>query len=72
MTVHKGWVTLSGHVDWRFQKDAVEQEVRRLPGVTGVTNTIGEHAVGTGSGRNGTASHDARRDADDDIVRAAR
>ena len=68
--MHKGWVTLSGHVDWRFQKDAVEQDVRRLPGVTGVTNTIEGWAVVAGSGRSDAASHEARRDADHDFVRA--
>jgi osmotically-inducible protein OsmY len=38
--VEKGWVTLSGEVDWYFQKDAPEQAVRRLFGVLGVSNQI--------------------------------
>lgn len=37
--VEKGWITLSGQVDWWFQKDAAEQDVRRLHGVLGVSNT---------------------------------
>ncbi len=37
-TVEKGWVTLTGQVDWHYEKDAAEQDVRRLHGVTGVTN----------------------------------
>jgi len=36
--VEKGWITLSGQVDWRYQKEAAEQDVRRLFGVVGVTN----------------------------------
>jgi len=40
VTVEKGWVSLSGEVDHNYQRDAAEQEVRRLHGVTGVTNLI--------------------------------
>jgi len=36
--VEKGWVTLTGEVIWGFQKEAAEQDVRRLSGVTGVSN----------------------------------
>jgi osmotically-inducible protein OsmY len=39
-TVEKGWVTLSGEVRWHLEKQAAEQEVRRLIGVIGVTNHI--------------------------------
>ena len=35
-----GWVTLGGHVDWHFQKEAAEQDVRSLVGVTGVSNQV--------------------------------
>lgn len=38
--VEKGWITLSGEVVWHFQKDVAEQDVRRLLGVTGVSNEI--------------------------------
>jgi osmotically-inducible protein OsmY len=40
VTVAKGWVTLKGQVDWNFQKEAAEREVRNLKGVLGVTNLI--------------------------------
>jgi osmotically-inducible protein OsmY len=40
VTVSKGWVTLKGEVEWQFQKEDVERVVRRLVGVTGVTNLI--------------------------------
>jgi osmotically-inducible protein OsmY len=38
--VTKGWVTLSGVVEWSFQKHNAEREISRLIGVTGVTNEI--------------------------------
>ena len=38
--VEKGWVTLEGRLDWRYQRDAAEDLVRPLPGVRGVTNLI--------------------------------
>lgn len=38
--VEEGWVTLSGNVDWYFQKTAAEDDVRKLSGVRGVTNKI--------------------------------
>ena len=36
--VEKGFVTLSGEVDWYYQKEAAQQDIRRLYGVTGVAN----------------------------------
>jgi osmotically-inducible protein OsmY len=38
VTVEHGWVTLTGQVDWHFQKEAAERNVRGLYGVIGVTN----------------------------------
>ncbi len=40
VTVQKGWVTLSGEVNWGYQRSQAENAVRRLSGVTGVTNVI--------------------------------
>jgi osmotically-inducible protein OsmY len=40
VTVSKGWVTLKGEVEWRYQKEEAERVVRRLTGVKGVTNLI--------------------------------
>jgi osmotically-inducible protein OsmY len=40
ITVSKGWVTMKGEVEWQFQKQDAERVVRRLTGVTGVTNLI--------------------------------
>lgn len=38
--VQDGWVTLSGQVDWNFQKTDAERAVRRLSGVVGMINAI--------------------------------
>jgi osmotically-inducible protein OsmY len=38
--VDAGWITLSGEVDWFFQRTAAETDVGRLIGVRGVTNQI--------------------------------
>jgi osmotically-inducible protein OsmY len=40
VTVSKGWVTLSGEVEWYYQKQDAERVVRRLTGVRGVSNLI--------------------------------
>lgn len=38
--VEKGWITLSGEVDWDFQRSYAERAVRPLIGVVGVSNVI--------------------------------
>lgn len=38
--VQKGWVTLTGKVDWQYQKTAAADAVRDLAGVVGVSNQI--------------------------------
>ena len=38
--VENGWVTLSGSVDWQYQKSAALSAVRKLAGVAGVENAI--------------------------------
>ena len=38
--VEGGWVTLSGDVDWQFQRQAATDSVRYLMGVTGVSDQI--------------------------------
>lgn len=40
VTVERGWVTLSGDLDWNFQRRAVERMVRQLKGVVGITDNI--------------------------------
>lgn len=38
--VEKGWLTLSGEVDWDFQRNGAYAAVRNLTGVVGVSNAI--------------------------------
>jgi osmotically-inducible protein OsmY len=38
--VQKGWVTLSGTVEWFYQREAAERAVRKLSGVLGTSNLI--------------------------------
>lgn len=38
--IEKGWVTLSGEVEWRFQGRAAESDICKLFGVMGVNNQI--------------------------------
>jgi len=38
--VESGWVTLSGDVDWQYQRQAATDSVRHLMGVTGVSDQI--------------------------------
>jgi osmotically-inducible protein OsmY len=38
--VEKGWVTLTGAVDWNFQKEAARKAAGRITGVIGVGNHI--------------------------------
>jgi osmotically-inducible protein OsmY len=40
VAVERGWITLTGHVEWYFQKAAAEQDVSRLYGVIGVSNQV--------------------------------
>ena len=41
ISVEDGWVTLSGTVEWSFQRDAAADCVRSLLGVRGIVNRIG-------------------------------
>jgi osmotically-inducible protein OsmY len=40
VTVERGWITLSGDVDWEYQRQAASRGVRYLTGVTGVRDNI--------------------------------
>src|SRR6202011_3241642 len=40
VTVKDGWVTLEGTVDWEYQKSLVQSAMKKLKGVSGVTNKI--------------------------------
>jgi osmotically-inducible protein OsmY len=47
--VHNGWVTLTGEVDWAYQRNAAERAVRDLGDVKGLTNLIRVKPVVTAS-----------------------
>jgi osmotically-inducible protein OsmY len=38
--VQNGWITLSGEVEWNYQRIAAEDAVRKLSGVLGVSNLL--------------------------------
>jgi osmotically-inducible protein OsmY len=38
--VEGGWLTLSGEVEWQYQRQDAADRVRILPGVTGISNEI--------------------------------
>ena len=40
VAVSKGWMTLAGTLEWRYQKDAAASAVRALIGVKGLSNEI--------------------------------
>ena len=40
VTVHDGWVTMEGCVDWDCQRASIGHAIRFLPGVRGVTNLL--------------------------------
>jgi osmotically-inducible protein OsmY len=40
VTAEKGHLTLFGEVNWDLDREAAEQTVRKLSGVTGVTNLL--------------------------------
>ena len=39
--VQDGWITLTGDVEWQYQRQGAAASVRHLAGVTGVSNQIG-------------------------------
>ena len=47
--VENGWVTLTGDVDWEYQRKSAARSVRYLLGVTGVSDQIGIKAKATSS-----------------------
>lgn len=39
-TVEKGFVTLKGEVEWNYQRDHAVEDIRRIVGITGVSNQV--------------------------------
>ena len=46
--LERGWVTISGDVDYAYQKSSAEADVRRISGVKGVMNAIEIKLTGAG------------------------
>jgi osmotically-inducible protein OsmY len=61
--VQNGWVTLSGQVDWQYQRSAAESDIRKLSGVTGVINSI--------TLKSRVQSQDVKRKIEDALKRSA-
>jgi osmotically-inducible protein OsmY len=40
LKVEKGWVTMTGSVDWQFQRQSAEAALRNLVGVIGISNQV--------------------------------
>ena len=40
VAVHDGWLTMTGAVDWPFQKQCAEESIRLIAGIRGITNDI--------------------------------
>lgn len=40
VVVDKGWVTLAGDVEWRYERCSAEKALRELPGVVGISDLI--------------------------------
>lgn len=40
VVVNDGWVAIEGTVEWQYQKEAAEQAIRNLSGITGITDAI--------------------------------
>jgi osmotically-inducible protein OsmY len=38
--VQQGWLTLTGEVSWDYQRTAAVADLRKLRGVTGITNDV--------------------------------
>lgn len=68
-TVENGWVTLSGHAEWDYQRKAAESAVRHLYGVKGVYNNITLQPSVKPSAVKDTIEKALKRDAELDAAR---
>jgi len=62
--VQNGWITLSGEVEWNYQRTAAEEAVRKLSGVVGVSNLVGVRPRVDGSDVKIRIEEALRRDAE--------
>jgi osmotically-inducible protein OsmY len=59
--VERGWVTLYGEVEWRFERDLAQDDVRRLKGVMGISNQMTVRPRVDVAGIGGEISHALHR-----------
>jgi len=59
--VDTGWVTLTGEVNWYYQKEAAEENIHKLFGVLGVSNQIGIKANPSASNISDDIAHALHR-----------
>ena len=71
VTVHDGWVTLSGTVRWQYQKATAEKAIEDLYGVKGVANSIVVKAPVTASDVRQKIEEAFKRSADIDAKRVS-
>jgi osmotically-inducible protein OsmY len=64
--VEKGWVTLSGEVEWNYQRQSAAAAVRGLLGVKGLTENIGIKPLAAHSGIKSDIEAALRRRLDSD------
>lgn len=64
VSVSRGWVTLTGQVEWNYQRDAAEKAVRGMAGVTGLFNNIAVSPSATVSDVRGRIEKALARDAE--------
>ncbi|GAA0336438.1 BON domain-containing protein [Sphingomonas oligophenolica] len=66
--VEQGWVTLTGTVDWYYQKEAARRAAGRITGVVGVTNLISLRQVPVASDVKERIMAAIKRSASDDAA----
>jgi osmotically-inducible protein OsmY len=66
VAVENGWVTLTGAVDWGFQRSAAERALRYLRGIRGVTNAITVHPTASAVDVKQRIEHALERSAETD------
>lgn len=64
-----GWITLTGTVDWHFQRQAAEAAVRRLTGIHGVINKVEIKAAPKSENVRDKIKEALRRHVDDEAAR---
>ncbi len=65
IAVENGWVTLSGEVDWQYQKEAANNIIRHLIGVVGIVNKITIKQIASTNDNKADIEHALKRHLED-------